>query len=151
MVAAVASDIMILSDGQSTEIDKTMAGVNLAGIGLAATGTSVGEVALDVLGLETTALPIPVVGEVLVAGTALYFGAEWTVQHWDQIEQWESDVGHGLVAGYHALEHADQWVNNQIDSGVNWAGHALASGAATAGHDVESGLDSAGHFLSRLL
>lgn len=162
VVAAVASDVLVLADGQSSGTDKAMAGVNLAGLGLAATGTSVGEAALGVVGIDAVAAPIPVVGEVLVAGTALYFGAEWTVQHWARIKQWGADVGHGLLAGYHALGRADAWVNHQVDAGLSWAGHevssgvdaaghSVASGIGTAGRDVESGLQSAGQFLTGLL
>lgn len=48
--------------------------------------------------------------------------------------------GFRLVTGYHALEHADHWVDNHLDDGAAWAGHELTPG-----------LDPVGHFLFGLL
>jgi uncharacterized protein YukE len=126
LLASVASDVMIFADGQSSGGDKVAAGVNLAGVGMTALGSDLGTAALRALMIGALPDAIPVVGEILIAGTALYFGTEWVTQHWGEIEQWGSDVGHDLASAYH-------WVGNGLESAGNWAAGEVMSGVDSLG------------------
>ncbi len=68
LLLGVGSDVLVLADGQSSVADRVMAGANLAGIGT---------VGASLVGFNLWTDWIPVVGEVVVAGTGLYFLAEW--------------------------------------------------------------------------
>ncbi|MGA3183011.1 MAG: WXG100 family type VII secretion target [Candidatus Dormibacteria bacterium] len=68
LLLGVGSDVLVLVDGQSSTADKVMAGANLAGIGT---------VGATLAGVNFGTDWVPVVGEVVVAGTGLYFLAQW--------------------------------------------------------------------------
>jgi WXG100 family type VII secretion target len=131
--------------------DKAMAGANLGGIALAEGGESVAGV---LLASDAAAAAVPVVGEVIIAGTAVYFATEWTVQHWDDIKRWSGDALHGI-------EHAGEWTSHELGAVNTWAQHTISDGATGAlhtaehigsglAHTVDSDLNTAKHVLSDL-
>jgi hypothetical protein len=142
---ALAGDALTLADGQATGLDKGLSAANLAGVGLAATGTEAGGAALALVGVNAVADWIPIVGEVVVAGTAAYLAGEWIYNHWGDITNWAGDAGHALATGYHD---ASQFVGNVttdaqnlVNTGLHDAQH-LASGAVHEGEKVLSGAGS---------
>lgn len=152
VVTAVAADVAtVFFDGQAKPQDKAVAGLNLAGLGMAAMGNeAVAGVVSELLTVDVATSWVPGVGEVLVAGTAVYMGAEWIQSHWTDIEHWASAVGSGLATGYHAVAHAVDWAGQEIQHGEqavqaglddanNWVVHNIP-GAGTAEH-VVSDLD----------
>ncbi len=139
----VATDIGILVDGQSTGLDKGMAAANLGGIAAAVTGTELGGTAFALIGVDSVAAAIPVAGEVIIAGTALFFAGEFVYQHWDTITQWAGDVGH-FTAG---VDHdADQLVNRGLAEGQ----HLVSAGLHDAASFGKSALNTGEHLLSDL-
>ena len=136
-VASVGADVLTLADGQSTGMQKTMSVVNLGGVAMAAGGITVdaaaGTTVLTALGAtDAVALGVPVVGEVVIAGTAVYFAYDWASSHWTQITNWADDAGHGLSTAYHAVVGFGDGV---VDGGE---------------HLVSAGLHEAGSLLSDL-
>ena len=139
----VATDIGILVDGQSTGLDKGMAAANLGGIAVAATGTELGGTALALIGVDSVAAAIPVAGEVIIAGTALFFAGEFVYQHWDTITQWAGDVGHFTAGVYHD---ANQLVNSGLADGQ----HLVSAGLHDAASFGKGALNTGEHLLSDL-
>jgi len=112
LVTAVVGDVGTLIDGRSSGLDKAMAGANLAGVGMVGAGT---DAAATVLGANAVADWVPGVGEVVIAGTAVYFAQEWVRAHWGDIKRWASD-------GAHALES----VGSDVAGGLEEAGSFVA-------------------------
>jgi hypothetical protein len=143
LVLGVTSDIGILVDSQSAGLDKGMAGANLAGIGLAAAGTDLGGTALALVGVDSVAAAVPVAGEVIIAGTAVFFAGEWVYAHWDDITHWADDVG-GFVAG--SYQDASHVVNAAVSEGE----HLVSAGLHEAGQLASGALDEGKHLLADL-
>lgn len=147
LVLGVVSDVGMLADGQATGLDKGMAAANLTGIGMAAAGTELGGTALGLLGVDAVAAAIPVAGEVIIAGTAIFFAAEWVHGHWGDITHWGDDVGHGLSTGYHAVVNFGDGAVSEgehlVNAGLHEAG-GLAGGAVHAGQTLLSDLNPFG-------
>jgi len=147
LVLGVVSDVGMLADGQSSGLDKGMAAVNLGGIGMAAAGTELGGAALGLLGVDAVAAAIPVAGEVIIAGTAIFFAAEWVHGHWGDITNWADDTGHFFAGAYQGASH---FVTSTVSSGehlvsagLHEAG-SLANGAAHEGKKLLSDLNPFG-------
>jgi hypothetical protein len=104
-------------------LDKGMAGANLAGIGAVEVG---GQVAMA-MELNAAADAIPIVGEVVIAGTAIYFAQEWARAHWDDIKHWSSDAVHGI-------EDAATWTNDQVNKVNAFVDHSLVTGGKDLVH-----------------
>jgi uncharacterized protein YukE len=141
-VTSIAADVMTLADGQSTGMEKTMSAVNLGGVAMAAGGITVdaaaGTTVLAALGAtDAVAAAIPVVGEVVIAGTAVYFAYDWASNHWTDITNWADDAGHGLSTAYHAVVNEGEHL---VSSGLHEAGN-LANGAVNEGHHLLSDLN----------
>jgi hypothetical protein len=132
---AVVGDVdTLFLNKDATGLDKGMAGANLAGIAAVEGG---GEVAA-LVGLNAAADAIPIVGEVVIAGTAVYFAQEWARAHWDDIKHWSADAVNGI-------EDAGKWTETQLNNLNNLADHAVTTGAKDlvhvgeqAGHDIAS-------------
>ncbi len=163
LAVAVVGDIGTLVDGRASGVDKVVAGANLAGTGMAATDmvaeTAVGAV---LLGTDAVAGWIPGVGEVLVAGTAVYFAQEWVRSHWGDITHWASDAGRGVTAGVAELDHlqveaagdvlhAGEDVGRHVVAGAEAAGRDAVQAGEAVGRHLASGLEDAGSFVAGLL
>ena len=116
LVLSVVGDIGTLADGQASGMDKGMAGANLAGTAAvgadmaADAAVNAGIISINAIGDE-----IPIAGEVIIAGTAVYFAQEWVRGHWQDIKNWSDDAGHlvGSVAtgAFHDGEKLLSWLN----------------------------------------
>jgi uncharacterized protein YukE len=121
---AVVGDVdTLFLNKDATGLDKGMAGANLAGMGAVAVG---GEAA-TALGINAATDWIPVVGEVVIAGTAIYFAQEWARAHWQDIKAWSADAAHGI-------EDAATWTNDQLNHVNTVIDHTLATGAKDLVH-----------------
>jgi uncharacterized protein YukE len=121
---AVVGDVdTLFLNKDATGLDKGMAGANLAGIAAVEGG---GEVAA-LVGLNAAADAIPIVGEVVIAGTAIYFAQEWARAHWDDIKQWSADAVHGI-------EDAGKWTETQLNNLNNLVDHTVTTGAKDLVH-----------------
>lgn len=142
---AVAGDVLTLADGRATGLDRGLSGANLAGLGLAATGTEAGGAALALVGVNAVADWIPVVGEVVVAGTAAYLAGEWIYNHWGDITNWAGDAGHALATGYHDVTNFVGNVNQDAQQLVNAGLHDAQNLGTGAVHEGEKILSGAGN------
>ncbi|HUJ65032.1 MAG TPA: hypothetical protein VLX59_05825 [Acidimicrobiales bacterium] len=55
-----------------------------------------------IIGANAIGDEVPIVGEVIIAGTAVYFAQEWVRGHWQDIKDGSDDAGHfigGLASG----------------------------------------------------
>ncbi len=139
---AVAGDVYTVVDGKATLLDRSLSGANLAGLGLAASGTETGGAALALIGINGVADWIPVVGEVVVVGTALYLGGEWVHNHWSDICRWSDDAGHfissttsaAVQGGEHLVAAGYHDVQGVVTGGFNDAKSAVSTGLGDAKH-----------------
>lgn len=137
VVTAVAADVATFFDSRAKGSDKAVAGINLGGVAMAAMGNeAVGGFVGGLVGVDIAGSWVPVVGEVLVAGTAIYMGSVWIHDHWGEIEHWASDVGHGLATGYHAVVHAVEWTGDELDKGYHVAQQGIESANNWVVHNV---------------
>jgi len=116
LVLSVVGDIGTLADGQASGMDKGMAAANLAGT--TAVGVDMGAdaaVNAGIISVNAIGDEIPIAGEVIIAGTAVYFAQEWVRGHWQDIKNWTDDTGHlvGSVAtgAFHDGEKLLSWLN----------------------------------------
>ncbi len=156
---SVVSDVGMLVDGQTSGLDKGVAGANLAGVGMAATGTELGA---SLLTVDMAGSWIPGVGEVLVAGTAVYFAQEWVRSHWGDITHWASDAGHEVsavvgevgrlqVEAAGAVVHAGEVVGRHVVAGAEAAGRDAVQAGESVGRHLASGIEDVGSFVGGLL
>ena len=165
---AAVGDILTIADSKSSGLDRGLSGANLVGMAAAGAGTAVGETALGLVGLNAAADWIPVAGEVVMAGTALYLAGEWAYTHREEIANaaratgraigdaatWVSDeelklaragaqVAGQVVAGVSdaatATYHAAQAVADTVVSGAQDAAANVVRGAGAVGDAVMSG------------
>jgi hypothetical protein len=87
---------------------------------------------LALIGVDSVAAAVPVAGEVIIAGTAVFFAGEWVAGHWSDITHWADDAGHVASSVYHD---ATRLVNSTVTEGE---------------HLVSAGLHEAGTLLSDL-
>ena len=131
------TDVLTIADPQSSGLDRGMAAVNLVGTGMAASTL--------ILGANAVADWIPVVGEAVMIGTALYFTGTFVAQNWSTICHWTDDVGGALATGYDATTHA---VGTAVSATEHAVGSAVSTGEHVAGdvtHTVGEGVDTALH------
>ncbi len=132
---AVVGDVdTLFLNKDANGLDKGMAGANLAGIAAVEGGSEVAAL----VGLNAAADAIPIVGEVVIAGTAVYFAQEWARAHWDDIKNWSADAVNGI-------EDAGKWTETQLNNLNNLVDHTVTTGAKDlvhvgeqAGHDIAS-------------
>jgi uncharacterized protein YukE len=121
---AVVGDVdTLFLNKDATGLDKGMAGANLAGIGAVEFGSQ----AAFALELNAATDAIPIVGEVVIAGTAVYFAQEWARAHWGEIKQWSADAAHGI-------ENAATWTNDKLNEFNTMVDHTLATGGKDLVH-----------------
>lgn len=155
----VITDVGTVADSQSTPSDRVMAGANLVGLGLAATKTGVGKAALnlltdaapDLITMDSVGAWVPGVGEVLVAGTTLYFAGEFIYQNWGTISHWADDVGNFASQTFESEVQGDEQL---VKDGLNTAGTLIhdggqvVSGAVHEGEHIVSGAVKTGEHLA---
>lgn len=123
---AVFADVMTIRDSESSGLDRGLSAANLGGIGMAALGTDTATAGLGLIGLNAAADWVPVVGEVVIAGTAVYLASEWAYAHRHEI----ADAAKAAERG--ALQ-AQQWVAAQ-ELSVARGGAQLASETAAGAY-----------------
>jgi Proteins of 100 residues with WXG len=108
--AAVVSDIATVvrpdDDGAAGWVDRSMAGVNgVASLDAAAGGAGT-EALGGVLGIvDVSSSWIPVAGQVVLAGTALYLAGDWAYNNVKFFHDGINDVGHGLADAGEGIAH----------------------------------------------
>lgn len=159
LVTAVVGDVGTLVDGRASGLDKAMAGANLAGVSMVGADT---EFVTDLLGANVVADWVPGVGEVLIAGTAVYFAQEWVRANWGDITRWTSegaralargmaDLGHLEIQAGGDVLHAGEVVGSHVVSGIESAGSRLVGSAESVGSQVANDLQDAGSVFAGLL
>jgi uncharacterized protein YukE len=128
---AIVGDVdTLFVNKDATGLDKGMAGANLAGIAAVEGGSQVAML----VGLNAAADAIPIVGEVVIAGTAIYFAQEWARAHWDDIKQWSADAVHGI-------EDAGKWTETQLNNLNDLVDHTITTGAKDLVHVGQQAAD----------
>ena len=132
----VLADGLTIADSESSGLDRGLSAANLGGIAFAASGTELGASALGLVGIESVAAFIPVVGEVVLGATAAYLAGEWAYAHRHEI----AEAGRAVVDG---LVEANAWVAQQ-EAAIASAGYDLATSAVGGLIDADAAaLDAA--------
>ena len=136
---AVGADLYSVFNvsGDEATSDRIVSGVQLGGLGLAAAGTEVGGAALGLLGVDAVAAPIPVVGEVVVAGTALYMGGKFLYDNSQTIHD-------GVDAAAGGVWDATKWTGNELAN----VGSDIGNAASSVGNDLGHAASSVGSTIS---
>lgn len=144
-LAGVASDVMTLvnpgTENQAEgDVNRGMAAANMVGTGMAFAPAIVGAApgAAALVGINAVADWVPVAGQVVMAGTALYLAGDWAYHNWDSITHAAGTAEHFIASGIEDTYQADKAV---VEGGVHLAEH-IGGEAVQAGkslvHDAGS-------------
>lgn len=121
--------------GAAWTTDRVMSGLNLAGLGAAEFGAS----AATLLGADAAVSWVPVVGEVVVGGTALYLAGDFIYHHREQIAHAAEWVGTHTAHLAVDAAHGAETVLNDVGQGELALGKTAVTGAEDAAKGIASG------------
>lgn len=119
-------DVMTLVDppDKSTAgsvIDRSMAGLNLAGMGADLAGES------GLIATDGALSAVPVAGEVAIVGTGLYMAGDYLYHHWTPFRNVCNDIGHTTAHVAGDIGHAAAQATDDIGHAASSAFHTVTS------------------------